>query len=170
MIGRAGLDEGGGDVGARPGGAAVGDRGGGLANAVGLGRDRLRQRSHDLAERAADEAGRIVGVVVAVEDRHHQAQGLGRAEHQRRQAKAAPDAVAAVGAAHGFDRDAGLAKDGDVAAGGALGHTQLVGQPVGGDAGAGLQEFECQQGPCGRARIRFHDRRPFRTWIVRNPP
>ena len=99
----------------RPGvGAGGGPVGGGCrapAYRLGLGRHRLRQRPHDLAERTADRVGGIAGVVVTVEHGHHQAERLGGAEHQRREAQAAADAVAAVRPALGLDRDAGLAQD-----------------------------------------------------------
>ena len=126
------------------------------ADRLGLGRDRLRQRPDDLAERAADRVGGIARVVVAVEHGHHQAEGLGGAEHQRRQAQAAADPVAAVRSAHRLDRDAGLAQDADVPPGGPLRDAELVGEPVRGDPGAALDQLEGQQGPRRRAGTSVH--------------
>ena len=94
--------------------------------------------------------------MVAVEHGHDQAEGLGGAEHQRRQPQATADAVAAVGPTDGLDRDAGLAEDADVAPGGPLRDAELVGEPVGGDAGAALDQFEGQQRPCRGARVGLH--------------
>ncbi len=86
--------------------------------------------------------------MVTVEHGHHQAEGLGGGEHQRRESQAAADAVAAVRPPHGLDRDAGLAQDGDVPPGGPLRDAQLVGEPVRGDPRAPLDQLEGQQGPC----------------------
>jgi hypothetical protein len=94
--------------------------------------------------------------MVAVEHRHHQGQGLGGAEHQRRQPNAAAEAVAAVLPTDGLDRDAGLAENPDVPPGGPLRDAELVGEPAGGDARAVLDQFEGQQCPRGGARVRFH--------------
>jgi hypothetical protein len=139
-----------------PGGRAVGHRPGGQADGLRLGRHRLRERTHDLAERAAHQAGGITRVVVAVEHGHDQAEGLGGAEHQRRQPQAAAEAVAAVGPADGFDRDLRLAQDADVAPGRPLRDAELAGQPVRGDAGAGLDQFQRQQRPRRGARLGLH--------------
>ena len=148
--------------------AAVGGGRRAPAYRLGLGRHRLRQRPHDLAERAADRVGGIAGVVVTVEHGHHQAERLGGAEHQRREPQAAADAVAAVRPAHGLDRDAGLAQDGDVPPGGALRDAELVGEPVRGDARAALEQLEGQQGPCRGARTWSSPDSPFRKRNVRN--
>ena len=96
---------------------------------------------------------RVVGVgrgVVAVEHRHHQAERLGLAEHQRRHPQPAAEPVAAVGTADRLDRDPGLAQDRDVAAGGAVGDAEPLAEPVGADAGRALDQLERQQRPGGR--------------------
>ncbi len=138
-----------------PGGGAVGSGRRGPADGLGLGGHRLRQCPHDLAERAADRVGWIARVVVAVEHGHDQAEGLGGAEHQRREPQAATESIAAVGPADGLDRDAGLPQDGDIPPGGPLGDAELVGEPVRGDARAALEQFEGQQRPRRRARVGF---------------
>ncbi len=164
----AGVHEGGGGVGVRPRGRGVRRGRGGPPDGLGLRGDRLGERLHDLAERAADQGRGIAGVVVAVEHGHDQAEGLGGAERQRRQPQAASDPVAAVGPADGDDRDPGLPQDADVAPGGAFGDAELAGEPVGGDARPGLEEFEGAQRPRRRACVVRHGNSRFRKWIVRN--
>ena len=139
---------------------------------LGLGRHRLGQRPHDLAQRAADRVGGVGGVVVPVEHGHHQAERLGRGEHQRRQAQTTADPVAAVRPAHGLDRDARLAQDADVAAGSPLRDAELVGEPLGGDAGAALEQLESQQRAGRRTCGRLHrsSTSSIRKHTVRNRP
>ena len=150
-----------------PGGGAVRRRRRGPADRLSLGGHRLRECPHDLAQRAADQAGRIARVVMAVEHGHDQAESLGGGEHQRRQPQAAADPVAAVGPADRLDRDAGLAQDADVPAGGPLGDAELAGEPVGGDARAALDQLEGQQRPCRGARVGLHRVSPIRKQDVR---
>ena len=117
---RAALHQGGRGRGIGPGGGAI--RGGcrGPANRLGLGGYRFGEGPHDLAQRAADQAGGIARVVMAVEHGHYQAESLGGGEHQGCKPQAAADSVAALAPAGRFDRDAGLAEDAGVPAGGPL--------------------------------------------------
>ena len=114
------------------------------------------QCPHELAERAADRVGGIAHVMVAVEHGHDQSEGLGGAEHQRRQPETATHAVAAVRSAGRLDRDAGLAKDADVAPGRPLRDAELVGESVRANTGTALDQFKGQQRPRRRARIGLH--------------
>lgn len=153
LVIRAGVHEGGRRRRIWPNRGPVGRRCRGLADRLRLRGDCLREGTHDLAERIADRVHLVVGVVVAVEDSHHQLERLVRAEHQGREAKATSDAVAAVWPAEGFERNARFAQDADVPARGTLGDAELVAQTLGGDSRAALDQFECQQGTRGGARI-----------------
>jgi hypothetical protein len=153
---RAGLHQGGRDPRVGPGGGAIGRGRGGLTDSLRLGGHRLRECPDDLAERGADIARRIAGVVMAVKHRHDQPEGLVGTEHQRREPQAAADAVAAVGPTDRLDRDAGLAQNRDVPPGGPLGDPELVGEPVRGDSRAALDEFERQQRSRRRADFWVH--------------
>ena len=147
------LDEGGGGAGVGPDGGAVRGRCSRLADGLGLSGHRRRKHPHDLAERAADRVGGVARVVVAVEHGHHQAEGLGGAEHQGREPEPAARAVAAVAPTDRLDRDAGLAQDGDVPPGRPFRDPERVGEPVRGDARAALDQLEGQQRPRRRARL-----------------
>ncbi len=138
-------------VGPRP---LVGYGAGVLAHRRRLPPDVGREGADDLAEPGPDGVLVVRGGVPAVEDRHHEAERLGGAEHQGRQPHPAAEPVAAVGPAHRLDRDAGLAQDRDVAAGGPVGDAESLGELVGGAARSVLQDLQGPQGPRGRARSR----------------
>ena len=100
--------------------------------------------------------------MVTVQHGHDQAQCLGSAEHERREAQAASSAVAAVWTAHGIDRDPGLAQHSDVTPGRPLGDAEPVCQPVRSDARACLDHLQSEQRPCRRAYIGPQKILPFR--------
>lgn len=122
----------------------------------GKGRD-------ELAERRADRVVGIGGGVVAVEDRHDQAEHVARFECERGRLGGSTDSVAAVTTAGGVDRDADRSQRGDVAAHRTVGDLEAFGQFGGADARSGLQESQHAQGVGdGDARRRCHHPSVFR--------
>lgn len=93
---------------------------------------------------------------MAVECSHHQGEGFGGCEPERRKPGAVAEAVTAVGPTNGLHRNAGFAKDPDVAPGGPLRDAEFVGKSVGGDARTVLDQFEGEQRPRRGALVRFH--------------
>src|ERR1700722_10800136 len=167
-LGRDGVDESAGRLGARAHGPAVGRGGGMPAHGGGRPADVLRQRPDDLAQGGADRVVGVRGGVTAVERRHDQAKRLGGGEHQRRQPDAPADPVAAVGTRERLHGDAGLTQDCHVAARGPVGYAQPCRELAGSDAGLGLQQLQDPERSSGGTQVGLHVSRLTRKPIVRD--
>ena len=118
--------------------------------------DAIREGTDDLGEGHADEIVAGGGGRVAVEHGHDQAQRFGLGEHDGRQLRASPEAIAAVAAAYRLDRHAGLAKDGDVPPRRPRGDAERASDLLGRRLTTELQDLERAQRPRGRAEVEGH--------------